>query len=208
MTHRAPEPEPRPAISDDNAPLPPARWPTRWTVRRGRAIAFLMLGLALAASLAALYLTYGAAQDSAAQAAAVNQRLTVLEQDLAERTRQRDAERDAAAAQAVRDREQFRGRFCEVLTELAATFPNLEDLRAALHCAQPPATSPPAAAASPPGAPSAATAPTGGQQAAPATPSMSAPASPAPPSTSAPTPPSEPPTEQPGAVCGLLPLIC
>lgn len=204
MSHRHPD-EARPAIPDDNAPLPPAHRPTRWTVRRGRAIAFFLLGLALAASLAALYLTYESAQHSAAQArsssaqaAAVNRRLSVLEADLNERTRQRDAERDAAAAQAQADREQFRARFCEVLGELEVQFPKLDPLRRALNCSTATPAAAPAGAASPParaspGPPSAPST---------ATPTPSPPPSAAP--SSAPAVPSPPANR--GLLCGLLPL--
>jgi hypothetical protein len=189
------------AIPDDNAPVAPAHRPTRWTVRRVRSIAFVLFGLAVAASLASVYLTYQIAQDSAAQSAAVDRRLTVLEDDLADRTRQRDAERDAAAARAEQDRELFRARFCEVLAELSATFPNLDPVEAALHC--PPAAAPktPAGKASPP-APS-------GRRPAPAASHAPSPRPAATPTTApaAPAPPSAPPT-RPGLICGLLPPLC
>lgn len=202
MTHRAEEAGAQPAIPDDNAPLPPARRPTRWNVRRGRAIALILVGLALAASLASVYLTYEAAQESAAQAAAVDRRLSVLEDDLAERTRQRDAERDAAAARAAQDREQFRARFCEVLTELSATFPNLNQLRGALGCA----TAAPAARrpATPTGPPDNGMTATGAPR--PSAPAP-APARPSPAPAPTPAPPAEPP-DGPGLICGALPLLC
>jgi hypothetical protein len=194
-----------PAIPDDNAPLPPAHAPTRWTVRRGRAISRVLLGLALTAGLLSVYFTYEASQESAAQAAAVDRRLSVLEDDLAERTRQRDAERDAAAARAAQDRELFRVRFCEVLAELSATFPNLDPVERALGCAVP--------AAAPASAPAAATP---ASPPAPAT-STARPPSPSPPastSTQAPTSPGPPPSQSsappdpPGLICGLLPSLC
>lgn len=148
MKHRgSPPDEVAPAIPDDNAPLPTARPGTRWTVRRGRTIALVLIGLALAVSLLAVYATYQEAERSAreaqkstAQAAAVDRRLDVLEQDLAERTRQRDQEREAGEA---RDAE-FSAYLCSVLGQLPADTPSLNQLRAALGCIEPGMASPPA----------------------------------------------------------------
>ncbi|WP_100499696.1 hypothetical protein [Geodermatophilus chilensis] len=145
MTKHRPDTAAAPAIPDDNAPLPPARRPTRWTVRTGRTIAFALVGLALAASLLSVYLTYAAAVRADQTAAAVERRLTVLEEDLAERTRQRDAERDAAAERDAETREQLRQLLCEVLADLPAESPGAAEVRARLGCEQPGVAAPSAA---------------------------------------------------------------
>jgi hypothetical protein len=166
-------------------------------VRRVRSIAYLLFGLAIAASLMSVYLTYRIAQESAAQAASVDKRLSVLEQDLAERTRQRDAERDATS----QEQERFRANLCVVLGELEVS-PGLDSIRATLHCTQPGVAVPPPAPdrTTPRTAPSSTPSSTPSKPAAPA-PSSPSPAPP-PPASSAPASPSP----APGLLCGLLPI--
>lgn len=214
MTHREHPTDAVPATTDDNAPLPPARRGISWTVRRGRSIAFVLVGLAVAVSLVSVYATYQAAQESAAQAAAVDHRLSVLEEDLAERTRQRDQERDANAA---RDAE-FSAYLCSVLSQLPGASPNLEQLRRALGCQEPGTTTPPPGPPPAPGPPAAAPSssttappsstvgptPPAAHQATPKQPASPPPADPAPP-----PPPREPADRGPvrDLICAL-PLFC
>jgi hypothetical protein len=125
-----------PAIPDDDAPVPPASRPTWWRVRRVRAIAFACLGLAVALSLFSSYQSWRTAETSGGQAEAVDQRLSVLEQDLAERKAQRDAERDQAAARAAEDQERINSTLCELLGQLPDDAPRLDLLRDTLGCDQ------------------------------------------------------------------------
>lgn len=135
--HRATSDDAEPLIPNDDAPVPPARRPTWWRVRRVRAIAFVCVGLTVGISLASAFLSWRTAQESAEQATAVEQRLAVLEDDLAERARQRDQERDAATARDAEARAQTDARLCELLGQLPADAPNLDRLRATLGCQQP-----------------------------------------------------------------------
>lgn len=207
MSHRDHPDGVEPAIPDDNAPLPPARRGTRWTVRRGRSIAFVLVGLALGVSLLSVYATYQAARESAARAAAVDERLAVLEEDLADRTRQRDQERDAGAA---RDAE-FSAYLCSVLSQLPEESQTLEQLRRALGCQQrgtaTPAPAPGSDTSSPAGSssPGPARPPPADAQQRPAPPSDAS-ASPASPSPTAASPPAPDPPPVDGSAPPLLDL--
>ncbi|TKJ25207.1 hypothetical protein [Blastococcus sp. CCUG 61487] len=214
MTHRQWPAVTVPAIPDDNAPLPPARRPTRWTVRRGRAIAFVLIGLALAVSLLAVYATYEEAQRSAAESAAVNERLDLLEQERAERTRQRDQERDQSAA---RDAE-VRRYLCSVLGQMPAGPSDLEELREALACDEPgvpplPGAEPPPGPTAPAPGPLQPPPASGGSSEPPAAapaPSSPPPTTPAPPATASPTPVPPERTDRGllGDIVCALPLLC
>lgn len=103
-----------PAIPDDNAPLPPARWPTRWTVRRGRAIAFVCVGLAVALSLIATYVAWRSAEAADARAVEVEQRLATLEEYVQGRGAYRDAEAERLQQQIIEG-------LCDLLDQLPAS---------------------------------------------------------------------------------------
>lgn len=84
-----------PLIPDDNAPVPPARTrPTWWVVYRVRTIAFTLVGLAVALSLASTYYSWRTAVEAEREAVRVNERLAELEEYVEGRGQYRDAETD------------------------------------------------------------------------------------------------------------------
>lgn len=107
-----------PSIPDDSAPVSPAHRPTRWTVRTVRGLGMIFLGLAVALGLLSTLVAYRVTQDAArqardsqAQAAAVERRLQALEEYVAGKGKQRDAD-------AQRQNQQFNQFVCDVLDQL------------------------------------------------------------------------------------------
>lgn len=116
-------------IDDEDPPIPAGDAPGS-RVRRVRSLAFAAVGLAIALSLLAVYVTWRQAAESGQRAAHVESRLEVLEKDLAQR-RAEAAQRDADT------REQVREYVCELLAQLPASAPSLQRLRTTLSCDQP-----------------------------------------------------------------------
>lgn len=210
-----------PTITDDSAPVPPAHRPTRWTVRTVRGLGMVLLGLAVALSLLSTLVAYRVTQDAAAQArdsqqqaAAVERRLAALEEFVAGKGEQRDAETQ-------RQNQQFNQFVCDVLNQLPAGTA-LDRIRGQYGCGpglDPSAAAAPTSSRQPSvsqsrGTPGPATAsPTAGWLS-PQAPADSPPASATtPPSAPAPrdSPPSTtppPPTGVDGLLCTALPIIC
>lgn len=195
----------RPAIPDDNAPVAPAHAPTWWRVRRVRAIAATAVALAVGFSLASAYLSWSTAVDSSRQSAGVEKRLEVLEKDLQERTEQRNAERDQAAARDAETRQQVHDYICELLAQLPASSPSLQRLRATLACGEAgttATTAPPASSSTPSAAAPAAPSAAANRQAPRPSPAAPTTTTTAPPSSS-----SAPAGPSPGLLCTTL-RIC
>lgn len=205
-----------PAIPDDSAPVPPAHRPTRWTVRNVRGIGFILLGLAVALSLLSTLVAYQVTQDAAErardsqqQAAAVERRLQALEDYVAGKGAQRDAETQ-------RQNQQFNQFVCDVLDQLPAG-EALDRVRTQYGCG--PGLTRPLAATSSPGATPGTSTPARRPASTPPPPAASrstepsptpAPTPSAPAATTAPAPTGSTPGPRPadGLLCTVLPIIC